>query len=364
VSSLPRRVSLVQETVATLRGWISGRALGEILPGELPLKQRLGVGRETLRQALEILTREGWITQGKQGQRRRTRVPRSLPENASKQLPLPVSFLSPYSPVHRLTLLELQDLQLHLNEQQRALGFLAPDIFHLRNPDRQLELLVEENPSAAWILYVVGERVQRWFDRQNVPTLLMGSPFPGVELPFVVDDWEEAAFHAGIQLVRHGHRRIAILEYWERFPGLVAEERGLERALATVNPPGQLLTFKDDRTPESIVQCLERLFRAPNRPTALVATAAAQVLTCLSWFVSRGIEVPRQVSLVALADDVYFAELLPGVTHYRSKTSLISRHISRHVMQLLAGAHVRLKSQRVAREYVPGGTVGPCPSHG
>jgi DNA-binding LacI/PurR family transcriptional regulator len=126
-------------------------------------------------------------------------------------------------------------------------------------------------------LYITGEAIQRWFEQSGIPAFLYEFPFAGVNLPYVAPDWEAAAFHAGVQLARQGHRVIGILEYRERRPGLVAEERGLERALATAGGGGHLVVFKDDRTPASVARSLELAFGLKERPTALVLTRAPQL---------------------------------------------------------------------------------------
>jgi DNA-binding LacI/PurR family transcriptional regulator len=358
---LPKRTSLVHETAATLKEWISSGVLQEELPGELQLKARLGVGRDTLRLALTLLTREGWVSPARKGRQRRVQTGHPPLRNGAASSQLPVTFLSPFPVAHRVTLLELEDLQTGLAEQGRSLRFLSPDIFDIKHPERQLDRMVREHPSAAWILYVVGERIQRWFDQQGIPTFLFGSPFPNVKLPFVVTDWEAAAFHAGIQLVREGHRTIGILEFHERFPGLLAEERGLERALATANPKGRLIIFKDDRSPVSVARCLESAFALKERPTALVLTRAAQFLTCFSWLVPRGIRVPGDISIVSLADDSWFEEFHPPVSFYQSDAKVVARHIAQRVLELVATGQVTKKSIRFPIDYVPGATIGPAP---
>ena len=64
---LPKRNSLVHETATTLKQWIASGMLKEVLPGELDLKERLRVGRDTLRLALQALIKEGWLEPSAQG---------------------------------------------------------------------------------------------------------------------------------------------------------------------------------------------------------------------------------------------------------------------------------------------------------
>jgi DNA-binding LacI/PurR family transcriptional regulator len=355
---LPKRSSLVHETVVTLKEWISTGMLSEMLPGELQLKERLGIGRDTLRLALKMLASEGWVEPAAKGLQRRVLAKPPLPPKQADLDKLPVTFLSPHRIEHRVTLLEMEDTQIRLAEEGRSLRFLSPDIFHLKHPDRQLERLVQVHPSAAWILYVTSGPIQRWFARQGLPTFLYEWPFPDVNLPYVVADWEAAAFHAGIQLIRHGHQIIGIFEYEERRPGLMAEEEGLQRALGSA---GRLIVFKDDRSPLSVARSLDLAFNLKERPTALVFTRATQVLTCFSWLASKGIRVPTDVSLVALANDIWYSELYPPLAYYEPNTKTFSRDIAQRVLELANTGGVTKKSIKLPLEYVSGATIGPAP---
>lgn len=358
---LPKRTSLVVETASTLKQWIATGVVRDILPGELQLKKRLNVGRDTLRLALKSLTQEGWLTPSSQGRQRHIQG-KHLPAANLEQTSLPVTFLSPNPIESRTTLLELEDTEIRLAQKGHRLQYLAPAIFQVKHPESRLEHVVRANPSAAWILFLATRPIQRWFERQGIPTFVYGSTFPGVSLPYVVSDWEAAAFHAGIQLVRHGHRNIGILEYEIVFPGVLREEQGLERALATAPGKGRVIRFKDDRTPASVAHSLETAFSLRERPTALVLTYTSQLLTCYSWLASRGIRVPADVSLVSLVNDSWFSDLYPPVCYYRPDTKLMSRSIADHVMELVKGGQDTKKSRRIPLHYVAGATIGPAPA--
>ena len=361
METLPKRTSLVTETANTLKEWIRTGLLREVLPGELLLKSRLGVGRDTLRLALKTLTDEGWLMPAIKGRPRLVKSDRSPAAESENHELLPVTFLSPNAIEARVTLLEMEDTQLRLTEQGRGLRFIAPGIFHLKHPERQLDRLVAANPSAAWVLYLTSEPIQRWFQDHRVPALIYGSPFPGIELPFVVFDWGSAAFHAGIQLVRQGHRTIGLMEYHERFPGVIAEESGIQQALNSVGSDGRLVVFKDNRTPASMARSLETAFSLQNRPTALVLTYTAQLLTCYSWLVSRGIRVPTDISLVSLANDSWFGDLYPPVCYYQPDAKFTSRSIAQRVIELVEAGRVTRRSLRIPLEYISGATIGPAP---
>ena len=191
-------------------------------------------------------------------------------------------------------------------EQGRELRFVSSPRVHSEKPDLHLKQIVSEHPSAAWMLHFVNEATQRRFDKQGLPAFIYGSPFPGVNLPFVVNDWESAAYHAGVQLTRYGHRVIAQMAFEQMMPGMLAIERGLRRALTSISPPAQLLVFRDESAPGSLAHSLETAFKMEQRPTALVLCSSSQLLTCYSWMTSKGIAVPRQVSTVCIPSDSWF----------------------------------------------------------
>ena len=358
---LPRRVSLVTETAATIKEWIGSGILSEMLPGEMQLKSRLGVGRDTLRLALRALEREGWVAPGNQGQQRRVLRQGEAAPKPVVTGKLPVTFLSPLTIVDRIILLELEDLQRRLTEDGREMRFIAPKIFHLARPERHLRRIVDENPSAAWVLYFMGEAFQRWFEEQGIPAFVYGTPHPNLHLPFVVNDWESAAFHAGVQLVRLGHTVIGTLQFENPLPGNMLVAAGLQRALQTISPHGKLMAFKDDSTPASIGRSLDAAFQSKPRPTALVFCSSNQLLTCLSWMVSKGISAPGDVSLMSIPSDSWYHELYPQVCYYENNSNLFARLVGQRVMELVEMGEVTSKSIRVRLEYKRGGTIGPPP---
>ena len=358
---LPKRNSLVHETAATLRQWIASGLLQDVLPGELELKERLRVGRDTLRLALQVLVNEGWLEPSAQGRQRRVHTQRLSKLKLDAAAALPVTFLSPYAGEQGQTLLEMEDTQMRLAELGRNLQFVSPEIYHLKDPSYQLEKLVHTHPSAAWVLYASSCPIQKWFAERGLPALVNGWPYPGVNLSYVTKDWEPAGFHAGLQFLRHGHKNVGMFEFVERGAGALLIERGLRRALATAANEAKLLLFKDERTPESIARAYEAAFELKERPTAMVLTSSNHLLTSLSWFVSKGIRVPDEVSLVVLPNDPWYSELYPPVCHYRPNTKAFSHGMAERVLELVEHGQVFRKPLAVSVEFVPGSTIGPAP---
>jgi DNA-binding LacI/PurR family transcriptional regulator len=358
---LPKRNSLVHETAATLKQWIASGVLKDVLPGELDLKERLRVGRDTLRLALQLLIDEGWVEPSAQGRKRRIHVQKLSGIKKRAQAELPVTFLSPYSVEQGQTLLELEDTQKRLAETGRELQFVSPDIFHLKDPEHQLENLVQTHPSAAWILSASNHAIQSWFAKSGLPTLIQGWPYPDITLPHVAKDWEPAGFHAGLQFIRNGHRNIGMFEYVERGVGAMLIEHGLRRAIETAGNGAKLSMFKDQRTPESIAKAYEAAFKLKDRPTAMVLTSSNHLLTSFSWLVSKGIRVPADVSLVVMPNDAWYSEFYPPLCHYKSNTKSFSHGTAERVLELVEFGRVIRKPLAVPVEFSAGSTIGPAP---
>ncbi|MGA2246155.1 MAG: substrate-binding domain-containing protein [Verrucomicrobiota bacterium] len=358
---LPKRKSLVYETATTIKQWIACGMLKDVLPGELDLKDRLRVGRDTVRLALQVLASEGWLEPAGQGRQRRIRLERLPKRKRIADSGLPVTFLSPYAVDLGQTQAEMEDTRKHLMERGRDLQYVSPDIFRLKEPETQLENLVHSHRSAAWVLCGSSYPIQNWFAKRGLPALVNGWPYPGINLPYVTKDWEPAAFHAGLQFIRHGHRNIGIFEFVERGAGAMLIESGLRRALATADNGARLLLFKDERTPESIARAYDAAFRLKDRPTAMVLTSSNHLLTSLSWLVSKGLCVPNDVSLVVLPYDVWYSEFYPPLCHYKLNTKTFSHGMAERVLELVDYGRVIRKSLEVPVEFVPGATIGSPP---
>lgn len=344
-----------------LKEWIRDGVLSDVLPGEMDMKARLGVGRDTLRLALKQLTDEGLLFPAVKGRQRQLRDGGNPSRARARVRSLPVILLSAHPIEERTDWLFVQGTRARLAGWKALLEHVEPAIFELHRPEKRLEQLTRANPAAAWILNKATRPVQRWFDQRGVPAVILDLPFRGVHLPFVAPDWEAAGFDAGVQLMRKGHRIIGILERQGRIPRAEAGKRGLRRAIEEQEPAGQMVVLKHDSLPASAARALESAYRLAQRPTALVLTCGAQLLTCYSWLVSQGIRIASEVSLVSLPNERWFSELHPPANCYRPDSKRMSQLIAEQIIELVNTGTVAQSSIQVPMRRVPGGTVGPAP---
>ena len=152
---------MVAQTAQVLRDLIQAGEWDTYLSTELQLKDRLQVGRNTIRAALEILTKEGWISEGKTGGRRREILNRSGRE-PSKPRSKVVALLAPtqLEYMRPQVIFTVDGLRDHLAEMGCRLEIHTSRAFQLDNPDHALEVLVKKNPADVWILHLSTRAIQ------------------------------------------------------------------------------------------------------------------------------------------------------------------------------------------------------------
>ena len=341
MSRLPHRQDLPTQAATIIKEMIVGGEFHALLPGERTLADKLQIGRDTLRLSLEILESEGWITPRQHGKRRGISKPGLRVDQRKKSNR--IAFLSPKSlrEFPPWLLIEFDLVRGLLNRRGYELELVSPGLFHLRNPARKLEKLVEDVEVDAWILYQCPAPVQLWFEEQRLPALIRGYPQPEVIIPCLDEDWHAAAFHAGGLLKRHGHHRIGLLMPDVKLGGLEATEQGLAKAIESGPNPGSVYKMIDRGEPDSVLRVLEVAFGLENPPTAIIATRSRYVLNLMSWMAERRLRIPDDLSLVALCYETWYEQLRPTITHYHSEPDTIAGSVVRKILRI---ASTELKS--------------------
>ena len=220
----PQRSSLVAETARVLRQGIESGMWRGHLPGERVLCAQWQVSRPTLRAAMEILQREKLVAVA-----HGCRTKLLTPPPAKSPGTLTVGLLSP-EPLHAMppfAMLWVDELRGQLATEGHLLQITVGRAgFGRKNPARALESLVAGTPVAVWVLYQATEAMQRWFSDHDVPCVVVGSSFPGAELPAVDRDYPAACRHAVGVFSGRGHKRVALVIRREQLWGDIESERG------------------------------------------------------------------------------------------------------------------------------------------
>jgi len=352
---IPHRQALPIQAAEIIREMIAKGDIHGRLPGERTLATQLQIGRDTLRAALEILEADQVISQREHGKRRQIleTIPRK--ESSTRR----ITFLSPkdLTQLPPWMLVEFDTLRELLNQRDYEIQLVSPGLFHLKNPTRKLETLIQDTESDAWILYQCPRPVQQWFNQHSVPALIRGYPQPDIRIPFIDEDWEAAAFHAGTLLRRKGHRRIGLLMPDTNLAGLKASERGLRKAFNHPDDSDPVVLIIEKGSAEHVARAMRRTLRLSHPPTAIVATRSRHALSLISWMAQQNLNIPRDLSLVTLASEPWYEHLVPEPTHYFSDPGNFARTVLRHILPIADGKASIATNKLLIPEYFAGSTV-------
>ena len=357
MKKLPQRLSLVSQAADILREQLAAGLWGGFLPGERVLCARLQVSRPTLRAALDTLRREGWL-EVLQGRRRRIRPPergrRAVPRSTRVGLLTPV-------PLHRMppfTMFWVDELRERLGDEGFELTLHVSHAPGLAQPERWLQRLTSEAPSAAWVLFRSSEPIQQWFDARGLSAVIIGSRFPGIGLPSVDVDYRAACRHAAGVFLSRGRRRLALLLPEGGGAGDQASEAGFLEGCRGAGRDAVATIVRHDESVAGICRRLDGLLAAAEPVTGLLVARSAHALTALSHFQRRGVRLPHDVSLISRDDDAFLDVVVPSVARYTCDAAAFARRVSRIVLQLARTGSAPARQTLMMPAFVKGETAG------
>jgi DNA-binding LacI/PurR family transcriptional regulator len=347
-------LSAVEQVAKYLREGVAAGAWRGEMPGGVALAAQLAVNHKTVEAALSLLERDGVLVG--QGARRPRRI-NPLAGNLTTPS-LRIGILLGETEDERFDfMVEIRHRLIESGHEpfvaRRTLAELG------MNPDK-VAALVKRTPADAWLVVGGSRRVIEWFAAGS-------TPFFGLfglvrRLNYAGAGPDKASAYADVvrTLVGLGHRRIALLAREQRhlpIPGY--PERHFLQALreAGIETNDYHFPLWEDNI-EGFHRCLEVMFRV-SPPTALLVQEPMLFAAVQQFLATRGIRVPRDVSLVCDDPDTTFAWQVPSVAHIRWDSGPWVRRAVRWSNDVALGKDDRRKLLTKA-EFVPGGTVGPA----
>ena len=290
------------------------------LPTEADICQRMGLARNTVRQAFDHLEKEGLIY--------RVRGKGTFLASADREKTS--SIIKMYSlvvPGIRRTLCpslaqgfddalfssSLQTLICQTNNDVNRQGNVIMQLLH-RGVDGVALLPVMDVETPAF-------QIELLIDH-NIPVVVCHRPVKGVDVPLITWDWEEVGRMAGRLLLENGHENIVYYGV-SKYAVTEAHVRGLQEVLGAAGcsmaanriiwePQSEYLEAEKLKQEQ-----LASLLSGPDRPTAIMCnddTEAERVY----WLIHEmGLKVPKDISIIGFGNsyrDSYFCESLTSIT--------------------------------------------------
>lgn len=200
----------------------------------------------------------------------------------------------------------------------------------------------------------VGALYMPLLSQLQIPIVLINNHHASEFAHSVSIDNVDGAYRSVRHLIELGHRDIAYVG--DRF-GLESDAdrlAGYRKAVSAAELPVRRgYVVQGDGKPEGGMAATRTLLALSRRPTAILCYNDMTALGVLREASSRGLELPRELSIVGF-DDLFFAPMLsPPLTTVRQPRQEIGRVAMRLLLSLLAGRPaertIRIKGELIVR---------------
>jgi DNA-binding LacI/PurR family transcriptional regulator len=353
----PLRIDFISSVVDALMQSIEQGDWGDFLPAERQLCKELQVGRTSIRKAIIILQKNRVldVAHGK-----RTRILKRRSPKRSRKSKI-VAALVKGSPenMDAITSWRLNTLQHDLHAAGMSLEIYCEGNEIRGLASLHIDKLLATRKAACWIVFAGNQHIQELFSGNRVNSFLVGTPHPGIDMPYIDIDFRAACRHAVGQLLRLGHKNIALIARNVKFPGTMASIEGFQE-VANLHSAGkisaQVIKFEDDVS--TIAPLLKKLMKSTSAPTGVVTISAELALMALTSFISNGLSVPKDVSLISRDFRHFLQYTTPPISGYDINHSLFRKRLTKSVMELVDTGTVTTKAGLIVPELRAGKSVG------
>lgn len=357
---LPKRSSLVTSTAASLRNGIRDGIWEEVLPGERILCEHLQVSRTTLRSALAMLVKEGWISDDAR-KKRRIFMPDTTPKpKISKDMVAVVT--------NEHIQLMAPMVIFYINEMRRYLQKIGlrveifTDLKLDQRPDRKLNEFLQNRQVACWVLVSPTSHVQRFFADREVPTLIVGPSAGEVRLPSISIDYRAVCRHATGVFLGRGHRRLALVIPDSKIAGNTASVEGFREGFErSARSDAEAFVLHHDSTREGICRKLDFHLKTARRATGFLVCRSLHALTVTSHLLNRGLAIPNDISVISRDSESYIDYFTPEITRYHYGRRHFAQRLSRLVVRLATDGSLPPQMTLILPNLISGKTLADAP---
>ncbi len=347
-----RVLTAAEQVGEYLRAQLCHGAWGGRMPGGSRLATELGVGRDTVEAALQILEREGLLVPQGAGRRRRIELPEG---RVARPIRVAILVTDHFSSDYMIELLhslaEAGHLPFHATKTLVELGM---DVGRVAR-------LVNRTEADAWVVVAGSREILEWLSRQPKPAFALFGRRGRVSIAAAGPNKAPPFAAATGRLIELGHRRISLVcRRQRRLPQPGPPERAfLDELVAHGILTGDFNLPDWEESKKGFVTLLDSLF-GTTPPTALILEETFLYNAAHHFLAGRGLRVPKDVSLVCTDHDPDAAWCEPSVAHIRWDYRPVVRRVVRWAANISHGKQ-DLRQTLTKAEFVDGGTIGPAP---
>lgn len=224
--------------------------------------------------------------------------------------------------------------------------------------DDWVEILLEREMAGLIVVsghhadsHAASDRYQRLIDR-HIPLVLVNGRIDGLDAVFVSDDDESAMSLAVTHLKELGHEKIGLAAGPAHYVPVIAKVRGFRAALETRSAPVEHSLFTIEGGRAAALALLERGM------TGIVCASDLMALGAIEASRSRGLRVPRDVSIVGYDDSPMMAFTDPALTTVRQAVPAMCNVAVRALLEQVAGRPLPKQEYVFRPELVVRGSTG------
>lgn len=359
-----RLLSLTDQAAQHLRDGIRSGRWKDHLPGVHKLAAELGVSRNTIARAVARLVAEGALA-GTGARKAHAIVSAGTPPAVGPRT-LRIALLR-VVPAEKSDSIA-QTLLLNIIMQVKAAGhtcmFVTLPLGKDTHKTGYLPRLLKETEADVWMIYMGTLEILEWFIARGEPVFALAGRCRGLPIAAVASDGISLMRESVRRLVALKHRRIVLLSSQDSRRPTPSRllQAFLEELEAAGVQPGEYHTPDWEETPDGVIKLLESLFQV-TPPTALICTSLNTTAGTLAFLTRRGLDIPRDVSVLSLEDaDPLLEWIFPGVqvAHPRVPYEPFYRRIREWVANVAVGGTPDTRQFWYTLKLDQGTTIGPA----
>lgn len=358
-SAIPRRHSLVDQSLAAIKARITGRLWVQHLPSEEAMRCQLSISRVTLRKALALLTVQGWIHAQGKGKPHRIAADNLEPVAVAVSQGTIVRCLSAFPELDLVysSRVIMDEIRTTLAAYGLRLEWAHHACLWRGEPTRRLEQILGTADTAGWLLFRSNPWLQQAFSANRQPCLVLGPTYPGVSLPSVQVDNAVLGRHAAAEARRLGHHHLAWVAYDIETASSLQTLEGLRTLPAAGDPPTRISVIVDDLTTEGLRQSLTKSLTETGAPTVLMLMTAAQMLPVLGILRELGLRVPEDISVIVRDHEPFLDRCVPLPHRYSFDWQQFGRSAARMLLATMTTGPGARTVKKMLPVFLPGHTL-------